>query len=613
MLNQITLYFNTGFDEVNLPSQPSILTRYHTSLPIQDGEFGYTNIDFYVDKQDYFLDTIKLKITWDNIKGADYLKYGNAYYFIKSVKMLNKNTAELFLKLDALTTMGGAVNLNYDHGTIIRCHQIDDSLFANITPEVIGCSEELEVIDLGDMITDEQQEYLVVVVSTADLTTIPIGSNAITFSNNEASVTIPQAPAASSGTTIGTYTLTGNQIESLKSYKTEGYGYYLFENTTTQAVIQYVRSLGLESSILNCYAIPKNYITYATTSEEGNKITNLYGNCIGVTKQGSEINYQYPSVKNMKTYLMYNYLMVRGNTSGNMKQYNYKDVKTPTTSLDSPTYFKVYNDPQYNGCPYCGPEYFKDDSVITNPTYESIVGLPWYSVPLTFDSASGSAWSEGTRILNNLGGLFNYEQGIKETRFNQDVTIQNAGLGAGSQGINNNIETYSGGNYIGSTIGNPMAILNGLMSTINSESNRQLQNTKLTNNYELNNSKNWYNYAQDTVTAPVLSSTPAVGMQRFLNNTFELYHVKPTTNDIKNIDNFFTLFGYSQPNIKFEKKYLNIKESRKFNYIQCGEIKIALKDGAQVGQAIKTMAETQLKQGVRLWNDWPSLANYPYN
>lgn len=102
-------------------------------------------------------------------------------------------------------------------------------------------------------------------------------------------------------------------------------------------------------------------------------------------------------------------------------------------------------------------------------------------------------------------------------------------------------------------------------------------------------------------------------MQRFLNNTFELYHVKPTTNDIKNIDNFFTLFGYSQPNIKFEKKYLIINDTRKFNYIQCGEIKIALKDGAQVGQAIKTMAETQLKQGVRLWNEWPSLSNYPFN
>lgn len=116
MICNVTLYYNTGFNLVDVPLNAGVL----------EGVFyrEYQAIDI---NQIMFLNTIRIKAREDDVFEADYLKITNpsgdrnnntAFYIITGYTMLSEDVSSLSVIIDSHLTLGG---LFPDDGIIERC------------------------------------------------------------------------------------------------------------------------------------------------------------------------------------------------------------------------------------------------------------------------------------------------------------------------------------------------------------------------------------------------------------------------------------------------------------------------------------------------------------
>lgn len=596
MVNTVRLYYNTGFNFENIPDSPDLLnTCFHRDL---EGHWDY---------QDFFLSSLKLKVNWNFINNVDYIKYGNAYYFVVGITMHNENNAEVHLELDALTSMGGAENLEYITGIITRAHATDDTMFSNIIDEPVGCSEELQITAQtttsgGDY---AQEGGLTLVASTVDLSVDlenTIRTDYIDVVGASAELLIPTAPPTSKQTKIyytapdgTTYSDGDTDVYNVP------FGYYDLSKDLTKKNLRILRSLGLETAALYSYVVPGDYANAGYATEEdplnpgstivSNRITRLDGQ--RSTKNGDSFKSNYSNIKNNKTYSMYNYYVVRSNTSGDTKEYKATELGLNNSST-TPT-FVVTADPQYGGCAYCSPLRFKG-ATIKNPTFESVQSLAWYDIPIAYTNLSGEylynndyklkvvgIGTETTNSLFNLGGSLLGgvgDMGNLGAQVNYDPTAQ--------PGKNYTTTPISAGSV------NAMLGVGTSALSFASKANTLLYKAQKVD----------AEYAQNKVIAPSLTAMPVKGLQRVLPNDFTIYHITPTAKDIRQIDKYFTYYGYAQPNIVFDKSYLTGRQY--FNYLKCTNCKIMRDSNSDpFGIGIKSKAEQQLNNGVRIWHTLP--------
>ena len=121
-LTRTRLYYGTGFGVGDTPYYSSILDTA-----------SYRDFESHFDLQELFLTSIRLKATYDQVESADYLRFGSAYYWITGISMINVNTAELYLELDACATCHGIGNIDFveGEGIIERAHPLHDGDFEN--------------------------------------------------------------------------------------------------------------------------------------------------------------------------------------------------------------------------------------------------------------------------------------------------------------------------------------------------------------------------------------------------------------------------------------------------------------------------------------------------
>lgn len=582
MVNNVVLYYNTGFNASNIPDSPDVLNNaFHREI---EGHWDY---------QDFFLNSLQLKINWGLINNVDYIKFGNAYYFVDGIKMINENNAEVYLTLDALTSMGGVKNLDYITGIITRAHAKTDDMFSNNVDEPVGCSEALEITATDTIGPPNNNNMKAVVVSTVNLEA-ELNSDtykeSISFSSQlgteTGSVSIPKAPPISQTTDI-------EYIGPDETVYTEGgvgkapLGYYNFNTDICKRNIDFLRSYGLETAALYAYCIPEYYIN-ATSG--GNTFFSKISNGVPITHATQSFKGGYPEgIKNNKTYSMYNYYIVRSNTSGDMKEYDSCDLGLNNVS-EAPE-FMITADVQYKGRPYCTPKRYRG-SVINNPTYESVKGLEWYDIPIAYTQMSGSQLYEN-QYRTNVAGLGVQTANLFWNTLGSSIPSQGTFKGVG--------ESYK--DEYGHTVHDPMStgaasygtgMIQNLMTT-KAKANTLIYKAEKTD----------IEYAENKVVAPELSTSPVLGLQRVLPNNFTIYHVKPTNADVLQIDKFFTWYGYAQPNIVFDKSYITGRQY--FNYIKCSNTKILRNSSSDpYGLGVKTMGEAQLNNGVRIWHTLPT-------
>ena len=569
------LYYSTGLRAGNVIDDPAKMNTWN-----------YIDLDDHIGLQDFFLDTIRVKVDWDTIKNADYMKYGDAYYWIIP-RMINENCAEIFCQLDALTSIGGPLAQEYVAGTLRRAHPLNRTSLDNIIEDDCKPSNILRAITHPINFLSGSSDNITLIASTVKLDddTVSLSPSvehdALVFSgqvgltaDDKYTIAIPKAPAPSTPTMIQAFN---------GDFNTVGFGLYDADNATVKKNLEYLRSLGLSDAILFSYTIPKATASIVRENNHG-KIGSLSGthdptaNSPWIHTLGVSLRYT-AGLRNLnfaKSYMTERRFVIRGRLSGDIKEFRAYEIYNPS-GVGGTIDFGYATDPAYQGTTYCSPEYYYGSTDIFTRIANSAKGLPWQDTPISIGGATGSRWAWNQRALNLS------ENGI----------LGVSSLGEATQLAGRGLATNAMGIYT-TTLG---AIMDGL----------HIPHGKAAANMDprqYEEAKNNMQYAQSLVQTPQLTTSPAFGLQNYMNNTFDVIELRPTDDDILRIDKFYAEYGYKMPNIPFNKSYLSSMPD--WNYIEGNDIKISPTVHANFGKSIVEAAEGQLNAGCKIWHRRPS-------
>lgn len=583
-LRQTRLYYNTGFNVGNTPGNINILNSAN-----------YVDLEQHWDFQDYFLNSITLKATWDTVKNADYLKYGDGYYWITGIKMHNTNTAEMFLSLDALATLGGAETLSYTSGLIKRAHPLADEPFMNTLEEPVGLYREMRCTDNrtvgpGDLLgtqffisTLSLDQEITVDKETGEVK--PQHGSAYSYNvvgEDAGSVIIPNSPKTDKGTTLGTVAV-------------KGVSYYVNAKGDIADQIAYLRTLGLENAVIGSYLVPNGYAngTYvqSTTRNYISSLANKNFEPISAqnwnASQGSTWS---------KTLTLYNSYILVSKITGEVKSYDAKSLcHSDSGYIDAPQ-FLLYSDTKFKGKPYIYPRYFEGKDNTSAVGQNGISGAEWLEVPVVVGGASGSQWVKNDYVRNTADLAWKtVDYGAEQTMNLLDTLNPGHNTTEGNARVP---ASYGGDRYdtTGQGFG-PSEFAHWTYDTLKGARTLNYTSNKLDQEFTQRMNFN----------VPKITGNNLVGLQTSIANNFIIYHFIPEGTDLQNLDRFFTKYGYAQ-NCAFRKEYLTTDiKNLGYNYIQTSDVHIGRTGRAsQCGVAIKNLAEQQLNNGIRIWHKLPA-------
>lgn len=579
------LYYSTGIGPNDVLDNTNLLNNK-----------TYRDFDDHIGLQDFFLTSFKLKAQWDDVKNADYMKFGNAYYWIQP-KMLNENCALIYCQLDPITSLGGTSKLNYRGGRVKRYHPesaVQNNAFANIMDEPIGCSQILVARTVANFSPSNGNSSVNVIASTVKLDdpNVDLSSTtdhaALVFSGDigvspsnpdKYTVVIPNPPAPATYTTFY-----GFDSEA----RTIGFGLYDADNTTVKKNLQYIRALGLSDAILFSYTVPlgavspvvkdaNGHITsigqsYASASgDKGWRIAANDDVRSGFTNFGAAEVFE-------KLYSLYTSYVIRGRLSGDIKEFKAREIIESNYNVQ----FDWVADPQYGGTVYCGPTKFYGSN---DPLYRlanSAKGLPWKDVPISSTLPSGALWNRNQYAMQQSeivrgGGRWDW---LKNSA-GEGIVANASGLwGMAVSGVGQLLNNVSPENF-----------------RSYSEIQKMMPANMDPRAYQ--QAKEKASYLQSYVVAPELSCSPALGLQTFLNNGFDIIKLMPSDADQVRMNNFFARYGYAVPNIPFETWMLSTRND--FNYIEVDDLEVLPSANAyDAGQQIRNAAAAQFAGGVRI-------------
>ena len=148
----VRLYYNTGFNAVNVPENGELLDTL-----VRNGEITCKDFEGYVDlNQSYFLDEIRVKAKESDVCEADYLKLNPvngaltgakvAYYSITDYDCTSPDVTVLNVVMDSFVTAGGK-GITFLDGMTRRHHvpATDDDPFTNPDTDIYAEDDELLV------------------------------------------------------------------------------------------------------------------------------------------------------------------------------------------------------------------------------------------------------------------------------------------------------------------------------------------------------------------------------------------------------------------------------------------------------------------------------------
>lgn len=583
------------------------ITRLYYNTGLRVGEtLDYTSklnnaphldLEQHWDYQDYFLTSLDIMATYEQVKNADILQYGQGYYYITGVSMINENNARLNLQLSGVLTMGGACAIEYDNGLLKRAHPIKDDDFSNLLPEPVSSQEPLKCVSkkrVGADSINGQQIFMSTLSLDQEIkvdehgnveplhgtaTALPVVGDEF-----EDHIIIPNAPKTDPGTTINGMSQKGVSYYVQRKVKSD-------KSNDIGNQIAYLRSLGLENSVIGSYMVPMGYIKGTYPAGTKNYIPTL-----AKTVQQSYDGDAWKGGKNVrfkKTLTICNTYTLLSKLSGDIRTYKATDIcKAPNSVLSAPK-FLLEADTNYKGKPYIWPKYFDGADNTTEINVNGITGMEWQDIPVVVGGVSGSLWMRNAYNQNvaqigentiNMGynSVSSVLSNITPAKSGKVVDVVDADLQTTFDG-------YQGGNA------NVGGIIDTAGRTILAGRQFNLSAAKIDTDYD----------KASTFATPNINGTPATGLQTCVANNFVLYHHMLSDNDIKRIDKFFTKYGYAQ-NCVFDKAFLNVDVDGAC-YVQTSGIKIKRTGrAAEVGLAIKELTENELNGGLRVWHRLPN-------
>lgn len=645
MLN-VRLYFNTGYDLVNVPYNPSMLdNETYRDVPAVDllqGKYidALTIKTTYADQNSSLdlLDYVRIG-GYDETQQSRTLKY--TYYAVLKVEMLSVDTARLYLAEDVISTAGGAEYIEICGGIISRRSKPNNvySQSSFLDDELLGCAEPLLVE--WNIVSKGGDTVFNLVESTIDLEQ---GPEAETVSDGTYSVTVPVMKEAQY-TTI--YRMQG--AFSSSSYKNipnpTGAAIYVEvyapgTGTPTLGIYENIakaRSLGIENGIISQYAIPIAFAIYDAPSHTLTGKSDNIDSLLDIIPSDVDTNKVYRCIfagdKSRFALLT---------AAGDTVVYDAEDIAnighSGQADFTNNVFIKRVVDPRPGGRPYYRFQHVNcDDGVasgsldISNDLMFSVKGAQWNNVPIKFTQVSGSNIIEqefhngrfvtdrqyaGTKAqLANAMSAARFNEGFtaltKGAKFGID-TAQNIGKLAGGM-----LEPSIAAGALSSEMTSALDLIGSQARNMAITNAADIAQTTTMGVYEATKLKEYYSYGVKTQTiAPeVWFSGDVNTMRDAMGNGCLVFRYKPTANDLSRLTKILKMFG--------EKTYIAIDKQQPlltgvggyyFSYIKVDGAQISKAQGGIVGQSGATTLysaglnsvererlATQLATGVRIW------------
>jgi len=639
----VRLFYNTGLNSCNIVDGPGRLnSAQHIDLPALDILQGEG------------LSAVNVKATRDQVKNADFMYLMNTdtleffFYSVNAFQMSSQDVATLSVTLDALMTLeqltNGIGNIEFLDGITERHHVAkDDDLYGAYTEDdpLLIPSEELKINTGMQFTAVGNQNKKVIIESTISLDIQAEGYKAITYTDGENKVTVPTVVPVTENTRV---TVAG------VSYISPGSEYFDYSKEDVQKGIQQVRSLGVESGILNSYTLYEG-----TTGQEPGAdcvfVPTEEGRILGI--QGVDVSAEvnnispnsFPEAQNKRIlYGSSNMIEMCSPASGARASFKPENVFIDqygalTTLLE----VRKITDPRPNGRPYFVPKWYRssasDYEVIFGGLANAVPGMQWANAPLVYTGKSGSTLDQiaydttmsevlSDRYANqmsNIVGTTMSNVGAVSSAFGMNLGSMNNVYGGGVVGQTSTGSDIHGGYNFGSVKGRNAAraalrenqaiaasnarTISGwagetALNIIGNEVSYALNDWNLERSYNLTARRELQNLMIGTsVVSPVINFPNSETMRDFMGNGLFVIQYHPSDNDMRKLDKILTMYGYKDTKPLEKTDFTNRK---KFNYVQARGVSI----GGNFPKWLREAAAAQLAAGVRVWHQLPDVKAY---
>lgn len=440
----LTAYFNTGFNGFDIPASGAVLDSVGVVKKVYN--------DTYYLREDIDLPSISINDNYHELVDVDYVKLvsndnpSTVFYYFASPRSAAGNTTILDLELDALTTMGGAPNLNYISGWQVRGHvsKLEDVLFSNVASEDWVPSQPLKTTNYTQ-ITDgsspsagtHPSDDLQIIISNIALDVLGKRTD-LTYNNivdiiaggsydketgtiNEADIYIPKLEMTPYSTIFNMKTMGQNGNVEVQSVSIPNTCAYDATNPVIKKGIEILYSCG-QLQLQGSYTVPKDLIlwhgtapgggeTHYTEATEDGRYIVISGYTFLYEANDFPFEYQYQDYlpKNKKVYSMYRSISLQNMASGGIitkpiYELSYTDHSQAGDPLYQHPVISVWSDPVSTGKPVA-----KFMSDVASPVVfaDTVSGSQWLNSQLVMEGASGSLW-------NSLNNSFNQQVIDKE-------------------------------------------------------------------------------------------------------------------------------------------------------------------------------------------------------
>ena len=586
----VTLYYNTGFNSINVPDSPSLL-------------YKCTAVNFPALKivQDRIISEIQIKAKWKQVKNADYVRLQDnedltelSFYSIDDVTMLSTDVAKISIVFDAWTTAGGVNGISEFLDGMCERHHVakkDDTWGKYSQDDPYLSPSKPLLISYGDFYftsyRGQASDETAFIESTVDLQWLTDHKDVTVYESAKNELLVPAIPAPTFTTTchagvVSPYVINATDLQTTMPNSVIYMRVYDKNiDDDFNFSLQKLRALGLESVIKNSWVVPQEYWDNSRSRcNEGSRteVTNLCGRlqsipCYAIDSQSDIKGKALPEVSNERcNYGQWHSVNFVAIASGNSMKYRLEDV------CAGPSEFNIcmWADPRPNGSPIYAPEFYKGATAGNNILVNSVKGLTWQKLPIIYYDKSGSE-------IDTV--KFNTCQRIK----NENAAMNEVNSALSTVGsLTSNIEK---GNIAGS-------ILSGVTGgTTSAFIARKRQNEAM---QELQN----FEIAQ-TVVVPEVNFPRSESVRDYFGNGLYIYTVSPAPEDLKKFDKILTMYGY-RDTIPIEKSFLTNRS--KFNYIKAGGVSVKLSSDFPI--YIRNEIASQFKTGLRIWHVLPDASCY---
>ena len=609
----VRVYFNTGFNAVNIPDTPALL---------DSGAFTVTDFPAIDVLQERFLSSIRIRATWNQIKNGDYCRITDLsdnydfYYTIDGISMKAQDVAELHLIPDFVTSAGGLENCDILDGVATRCHVDDDTYGAwELDDEYLTPSEPL-AMDTATI--DFSGNNIEVVESSLDLGLMANIATADSFEDdNGESVMVPRAYTSLTETE---YTLDGHNATNLRTVV------YPLNTGSVREGIEMCRALGIESAVVNTAKMPATLVSGtlgteyiqatqageaintvgsgsvatartikannipATLDEHWNVYTDLEGQFV---ESDSTLLFEYDNtVKNKR--VLYGNINKVGilTTAGNRLEANPESL---IGGGETTIKIKSVGDPHTNGAPYHRFKYMDGNASNQGFWLNAVKGLQWKQIPLMYATKSGS-------ILDRID--FDNSRAVADLTYDQKTRGLDGFAGGMIAGLGGALAGAFGGLM---TMGIPGAIVGGITGGMGGLGAGYFNYQDASEQYKLakKNEMQQFGVSQNVVAPQISVSYDGEAYRDFYGECVIVYRYRPRPTDLARMDKILTMYGYR---LNVPACDAPLHNRTYFNYIQA-----SITVGGSLPKWLADGVAIQVSNGVRLWHVKPDSSYYANN